>query len=196
MAGQERSASAEIGNLDIVVATPRDEEGEFLIRELQRTRARVRHVWPLPERLPEDADAVYCDLAPELPGRIPWLPGEARAALVTIVAAMPPTDLDLMRNCVPDAILHRPFTANAVRASLALARSRFAYEQRLRWRISKLSETLQAIRAVERAKAILMSTRKISEDEAYHFIRRQAMDRRVSISMVATTIIDSHDILS
>ncbi len=41
-----------------------------------------------------------------------------------------------------------------------------------------------------------MSTRSIGEDEAYRFIRRQAMDRRVSISVVAAAIVDSHEILS
>jgi two-component system, response regulator / RNA-binding antiterminator len=38
-----------------------------------------------------------------------------------------------------------------------------------------------------------MQTRKRGEDEAYHFIRRQAMDRRVSISALATAIVDSHN---
>lgn len=186
---------SEIADLDIVVASRRDESGELLIRDLQRTRARVRHAWPLPDRLPEDADVIFCDLEAGLSNRIPWNPGEPKAALVVILATQPPPDLDLLRNCAPDAVLHRPFTTHAVLSALVLARTHFTYEQRLRGRIEKLDETLRSIRAVERAKAILMARRQMREEEAYQFMRRQAMTRRVPISAVAAAIVDSEEVL-
>jgi AmiR/NasT family two-component response regulator len=185
----------EIANLDIVVATRRDDSGEMLIRELQRTRGRVRHLWPIPDMLPEDTDVIFCDLFPGLPGRVPWLPGEPKAALVALVPSAPPPDLELLRNCTPEAVLHRPFSTHAVLAGLLLARTRFNYERRLRGRIAKLDDTLRVIRSVERAKAILMTVQHIGEDEAYQFLRRQAMDRRVSVGAVAAAIVDSHEIL-
>ena len=40
-----------------------------------------------------------------------------------------------------------------------------------------------------------MTTRRLQEDEAYGFIRRQAMDRRVSASAVAAAIVDSFELL-
>ena len=61
--------------LTIAVITKRDERGEQLIRELQRTRANVEHIWPIPERIPNDFDVVYCDLVPNLPSRLDVLPG-------------------------------------------------------------------------------------------------------------------------
>ncbi len=186
---------AEIVDLDILVATQRDEVGELLIRELQRTRARVRHLWPVPERLPEDADVVFVDLAPGLAARIPWLPGEPKSALVLIIPPFPPPDLELLRNCAPDAVLHRPFTTHAVLTTLVLARSHFGYDRRLRGRVDKLDDTLRAFRNVERAKAILMAKENLREDEAYHFMRRQAMSRRVSLSAVAAAIVDSQQLL-
>ncbi len=187
---------AEFTNLDVVVATRRDDEGEFLVRTLQRARARVRYVWPLPDRLPEDPDVVFCDLTPELPMRIPWVPGEPKAALAVIVGPGPIAELDLLINSAPDAVLHRPFTSSAVVVSLMLARSHFAYERRLRWRINKLDESLRLMRGVERAKEILMRTRQMCEGEAYRFMRQQAMSRRVSITTVARAIVDSHELLS
>ena len=186
---------AEIANLDILVATQRDESGDLLIRELQRTRARVRHLWPLPDRLPDGNDAIFVDLAPGLGARIPWVPGEARAALVLIIPSFPPPDLDLLRNCAPDAVLHRPFTTHAVLSALVVARSHFTFERRLRRRIEKLDETLRAIRNVERAKSILMAKERMGEDDAYHFMRRQAMARRVSLSAIAAAIVDSQELL-
>jgi AmiR/NasT family two-component response regulator len=80
-------------------------------------------------------------------------------------------------------------------SSLILARSQFRYEQRLRSKIERLDENLRSMRTVERAKAILMETRRMPENEAYAFIRRQAMDRRVSASAVAGAIVDSFELL-
>jgi AmiR/NasT family two-component response regulator len=190
-----RSLMLELGALDLIVATRRDENGELLIRELQRVRAKVRHLWPIPDRLPEDTDIVFCDFVPGLADRIPWIPGEPKAGLVAIIPLAPPPDLSALRDCAPDAVLHKPFTTYAILTSLVMARSQFLYEQRLRTRIEKLDENLRAMRSVERAKAILMSARNLREDEAYNFIRRQAMQRRVSISAVASAIVDSHEIL-
>jgi AmiR/NasT family two-component response regulator len=187
---------SELAKLDAVVAVRRDEDGEFLIRELQRLRARVRHAWPLPDRLPVDTDILFCDLEPGLPARIPWVPGEPKAALVTVVASGIAPDLDLLINSTPDAVLHRPITSNGVLVSVVLARSHFAYDRRLRWRINKLDESLRGVRAVERAKEILMRTHQMCEEEAYRFIRGQAMRRRKPISAVAAAIVDSHEILS
>lgn len=195
-ATRAKAIAGELAALTIAVAARRDEDGEALIRELQRTRAQVRHVWPVPERLPDDADVLYCDLAPGLPDRLPWVPGEPKSALVVVLPRMPSPDLDLLYNAAPDAVLHRPFAPGAVLTSLLLAHSQFRYGQRLRGRIEKLDETLRTMRSVERAKSILMSARSMREDEAYHFLRRQAMARRVPISAVASAIVDSHEIFS
>jgi len=188
-------AAAQTSSLDIVVAVPRDDEGDTLARELLRTRSSVRRVWPLPRRLPDAVDVIFCELAPELPQCLPWVPGQPLAALVVVTQAVQMPQLKLLRDCAPHAVLHRPFTAGTVLTSLAIARAQFLYEQRLRARIDKLDETLRSFRSVERAKSILMEKRNLDEEEAYHFMRRQAMSQRVSVGVVAAAIIDSHDIL-
>jgi AmiR/NasT family two-component response regulator len=191
---RRRRHEACLAALDLLVVTPRNPEGELLLRELQRTRARVRHVWPVPELIPDDVDVVFTELMPDLPRRLPWVPGQPKAALVVLLpnAAI---SLDLLHNCAPDALLQRPFAAHAIPACLLQAHTRFTYEMRMRARIDKLDETLRGIRTIERAKTILVQTRNIGEDAAYTFIRRQAMDRRVTINSVATKIIDSYDLL-
>ena len=185
----------EFANLDIAVMTQRDGGGELLVRELQRTRARVQHIWPPPETFSSTFDVVYCDLLDDLPQRLPWLPGEPEAALIVVVAAGQPLDLGLLRNCASHAVIQQPATRQAVLASLLVGHSHFLYERRLRGRIDKLDGNLRTIRSVERAKAILMQTRKISEEEAYHYLRRQAMERRVTIGVLANVVVDSQDLL-
>lgn len=186
---------AEISGLDIVVATEHDAAGDTLTRELQRTRGRVRHVWPVPDLLPQDVDLIFCDPLPDLPARLPWVPGEPKAALVLLIPPDGPLDLDLVRKAAPEAVLHRPFTPSAILASLLLARTRFAYERRLRGRIQRLDGTLRLIRTVERAKTILMNARNIEEDSAYEYLRTQAMSRRVPVGAIAEAIVDAHDLL-
>ncbi len=112
---------------------------------------------------------------------------------VTSATQMPP--LKLLRDCALHAVLYRPFTSTAVLTSLAIARAQFLYEQRLRARIDNLDDTLRSFRSVERAKGIVMEKRNLDEEEAYHFMRRQAMNQRVSVGAVAAAIIDLHDIL-
>jgi len=185
----------EFADLDIAVMTQRTGGGELLVRELQRTRARVRHIWPPPETISPTFDVVYCDLIDDLPQRLPWLPGEPAAALIVIVTAGQPLDLGLLRNCASHAVIQQPATRQAVLASLLVGHSHFLYERRLRGRIDKLDGNLRTMRSVERAKAILMQTRKISEEEAYHYLRRQAMERRVTIGVLANVVVDSQDLL-
>jgi AmiR/NasT family two-component response regulator len=185
----------ELADLSAVVVAPVDDQVGMLLRELQRFRMRVRQVWPIPESVPADADVVYCEYAPDLARRLPWIPGDARSALVVILPATEPVHADALCHATPNAILPRPFTPNAVLSSLVLARSQFGYERRLRSKIEKLDDNLRSMRTVERAKAILMATRQMPETEAYGFIRRQAMDRRVSASAVAAAIVDSFELL-
>ncbi|WP_222927424.1 hypothetical protein, partial [Xylella fastidiosa] len=126
--GDYRPTRSEFEDVEVVVLAERDEQGAFLMRELQRLRVALRHVWPLPPVLPSDADVVYVDYAADLSRRLPWLPGEAKSALVVILPQLEPVDTDAVANATPDAVLARPFTANAIKVSLVLARSQFRYE--------------------------------------------------------------------
>lgn len=191
----DQAASYRFANLSVAVITERDDDGERLIRELQRARVRAHHIWPVPRQLPVDYDVIYCDLIDDLPKRLPWVPGEPEAALVLIVSHRSPFDHKLLHNCAAQAVLHYPTMPLAVQSSLALAREHFLYEQRLRGRVEKLDENLRTMRSVERAKAIVMRSKNLTEEEAYHFLRRQAMARRVSIGAVANALIDSQKIL-
>jgi AmiR/NasT family two-component response regulator len=193
--GGRKTIVQELADLSAVVVAPVDDQVGMLLRELQRFRTRVRQVWPMPESVPADADVVYCEYSPDLARRLPWIPGDARSALVVILPATEPVHADALCHATPNAILPRPFTPNAVLSSLVLARSQFGYERRLRSKIEKLDDNLRSMRTVERAKAILMATRQMPETEAYGFIRRQAMDRRVSASAVAAAIVDSFELL-
>lgn len=191
----EAPSSYDFAKLGIAVVAERDDDGERLIRELQRMRAQVRHLWPMPQQLPVNQDVIFCSLVEDLPSRLPWLPGEPDCALVLILSERMPFSLKLLQRCAAQAVLHYPVSPLAVQTSLALGREHHLYEKRLRGRIEKLDENLRTMRSVERAKSIVMRTKNIDEEAAYHFLRRQAMARRVSIGAIANAVIDSQELL-
>ena len=177
-------------DLSISVVCEPGTETELLVRELLRTRARVARIWPLPQRLPDDYDALFCDFSEALIQALPWVPGEASSPLVVVLPANNSYDLKLLCDCSPDAVLHRPIVSHTVLTSLIMARNQFLYIRRLQMRITRMDETLRAARDIERAKHILMTSRCISEEEAYEYIRRNAMNRRLTIAAVARAIVD------
>lgn len=190
-----RSIRHELEGLSIVVCVPRDEQCDLLLRDLQQLRVQTRHLWPLPATIPSDADVIFCEYCPDLVSRLPWLPGSSRTALVVVLPQIEHVDIDALSNATPNSILARPLTHNAIFASLALAHSQFLYERRLQAKVERLEDNLRSMRSVERGKSILMTTRKMSDEDAYSFIRRQAMDRRVQVSVIADAIIDSFELI-
>ena len=187
--------SIDASALRIAVILDEGEERNALVRELQRSRAAVTKIWPVPSELPVEHDVIYCQVFADLAQRLPWLPGHAPAALVLVARQGQAPDRKLVEKCAPQAVLQLPAVPGAVGWTLLLARNQFLYERRLRSRIDKLDENLRTIRAVERAKSLLMEKRKLNEEEAYHFLRSTAMKRRVSIGNLANAIIDSSELL-
>ena len=183
-------------DLRIAVITNLDTRSEQLIRELQKTRAEVRHIWPSPEFIPSDYDVVYTDLMENLPSRLESLPGLPQFSLIIIISASNHVDLKMLENCAPHGTIHLPVSEQAVLSSLVVARSHFLYENRLRKRIQQLDDNLISVRNIERAKILLMERKGFTEEQAYQHIRRQAMDKRVTIGSVASAIIDAQELFS
>ena len=63
-------------------------------------------------------------------------------------------------------------------------------------RIDRLQQKLLGANQVSQAKAILVRTRNVSDDDAYRIIREQAMSKRTSTEDIARAIIHADGILS
>jgi AmiR/NasT family two-component response regulator len=194
-AAKGRPEGDHLGHSSVAIIAERDQTIEPLIRTLQKQRLEVRHVWPPPAQLPMDAQVVFSVLLPDLPMRLSGLPGAPETALVVLLPAAGRLDLRVLRNCTPHAVLHLPANETAIEVALAMAHDLFGYEKRLIARINKLDENLRTIRTVERAKTILIAARGMSEDDAYQFLRKQAMAKRVSIGRLSAALVDSEDLL-
>lgn len=65
--------------------------------------------------------------------------------------------------------------------------------QRLQAENTKLTQKVEDIRIIDRAKCILISRMKMSEQEAHRYIEKQAMDMRVSRRNIAERILKTYD---
>ncbi len=185
----------ETEKLSVLVAAERDAQVDLLLRELRRTASHVVHLFPVTNRLPAEHDVILADISLPLLDQLPWVPGEASAALILLLPEDGQHSLKKLRTLCPDAVLHRPFQRSSILTSLVLARSQFQFIRRLRSRIARLDENIKAIRDIERAKAIIMDMRRVSEDEAYAYLRNQAMERRTTVASFASHLVDSHQLL-
>jgi response regulator NasT len=81
-----------------------------------------------------------------------------------------------------------PFTSERLIPTLELAAARNADVSTLRATVTDIRERLDTRKVVERAKGLLMAHEKLSEQDAFRFIQRTAMDRRSSMRDVANAI--------
>lgn len=168
-----------------------DDQMQSALREMQRSRAEVRLIWPVPSRLSGSVDILICDYGPGLAEMLPWNPGEAEAALVLVLPQNGQFNEDAVATLAPHAVLQRPVRPDLMRVTIINAWSQFRYERRLRDRIQRLDENLRAIREVERAKRLLMVEQGVGEDAAYKMLRDTAMQRQVSVAAVASAIVSA-----
>jgi AmiR/NasT family two-component response regulator len=181
--------------LNVWIVHPADADGQVLVSTLRRAGAQAEYVWPPPERWPAHVDAAYWLLA----GRPRALPTASEETDTALIAVLEPGVAELQRllgDCSPHAVLSKPLHPFAILTSLMAARSVARYERRLKAKVRKLEETLRSIRQVEQAKVILMRVRNFGEQEAYEFLRKRAMDRRVPVGSVAAAIIEANDFLT
>ncbi|WP_295698689.1 response regulator [Lapillicoccus sp.] len=87
------------------------------------------------------------------------------------------------------AYIVKPFTQADLAPAIDIARSRWTELKALESEIADLGERLETRKAVDRAKGILMQQLKLSEAEAFRWIQKTAMDRRLGMREVAEAVV-------
>jgi len=116
--------------------------------------------------------------------------GSARICPVVMLTAFSQTELvERARDAGVMAYIVKPFTAADLRPAIDIARHRWTEVQALEREVADLGERLETRKAVDRAKGILMKKLKVSEAEAFRWIQKTAMDRRLGMREVADAVI-------
>ena len=88
------------------------------------------------------------------------------------------------------AYLVKPFTPNDLIPAIDIALGRYAQIQALEDEVADMAERLETRKILDRAKGILNSTMGLTEPEAFRWIQKASMDRRLTMKEVAQTVID------
>ena len=116
--------------------------------------------------------------------------GKERIAPVIMLTAFSQKELvERARDAGVMAYIVKPFTRDDLGPAIGIARSRWTELTALEREVSDLGERLETRKAVDRAKGVLMQQLKLSEAEAFRWIQKTAMDRRLGMREVAEAVI-------
>lgn len=88
------------------------------------------------------------------------------------------------------AYVTKPFKPADLLPAIQIALARHEELTALEAEISDLSDRLETRKLMDRAKGLLMSKMKLSEPDAFRWIQKASMDRRLSMAQVAKAVIE------
>ena len=116
--------------------------------------------------------------------------GKERICPVVMLTAFSQTELvERARDAGVMAYVVKPFTASDVTPAIDIALSRWSELKALEAEVADLGDRLETRKAVDRAKGVLMTKLKISEADAFRWIQKTAMDRRMGMREVAEAVV-------
>ena len=117
----------------------------------------------------------------------------ARIAPVLMLTAFSQTELiERARDAGAMAYLVKPFSLPDLVPAIEIAVSRHREIAALEAEVADLGERLEARKAIDRAKAILIEHRELTESDAFREIQRAAMDQRTTMRAVAEGLISQY----
>lgn len=116
--------------------------------------------------------------------------GEENIAPILLLTAYSQQDIvDKASKAGVSAYLVKPVREEQLFPAMEIAFSRFAQLQQLNQELLDLKDSLETRKLVDRAKGILMTVHKISEQDAYRKMQQYSMAKRISLKALAESII-------
>lgn len=184
-------------NVRVMVFHPQDNDGELLAQQLQRIGCHVKMMWPPLLELPDTVDVVFCAVRPDHAGiKCTWMNEDPPVPVIAIVNYENPTIVDAALRIGARAVIVSPVRSVGILSSMAMAQHAHAELRERGRRVSRLEQKLLCANKISQAKAILIRTRSVSDEEAYRIIREQAMSKRAATEDIANEIIRADEVLS
>ena len=116
---------------------------------------------------------------------------KARIAPVVLLTAFSQKELiERARDAGAMAYVVKPFTPADLIPAIEIAMSRYEEIKALEAEVSDLQEQFATRKLVERAKSLLTTKMGLTEPEAFRWIQKTSMDRRLTMREVAQAVID------
>jgi AmiR/NasT family two-component response regulator len=117
--------------------------------------------------------------------------GEQRLAAVVMLTAFSQRELvERARDAGALAYVVKPFTRADLVPAIEIALSRHAELVALEAEVADLSERFETRKRVDRAKSMLMTSLGLTEPDAFRWIQKTSMDRRLTMRKVAEAVIE------
>ena len=97
--------------------------------------------------------------------------------------------VDRARDAGVMAYVLKPFTINDLIPAIEIAISRHLQMKTLAEEVADLHDRLETRKIIDRAKGILMAALNLTEPQAFSWIQKAAMDRRLTMKEVAQAVI-------
>ena len=116
---------------------------------------------------------------------------KAHAAPVVLLTAFSQTELvERARDAGAMAYVVKPFTPNDLLPAIEIALSRYQQIIALEAEVADMVERFETRKLVDRAKGLLNEKMGLSEPDAFRWIQKASMDRRLTMHEVAQTIVE------
>jgi response regulator NasT len=116
---------------------------------------------------------------------------EDRSAPVLILTAFSQKDLvDRAARAKAMGYLVKPFQKSDVIPAMEMALARYEELRALEEEVQDLDERLEARKVIDRAKGLLMDRYAMKEADAFRFMQKAAMDKRLKMAEVAQLVVD------
>lgn len=103
--------------------------------------------------------------------------------------------IDRAKDAGAMAYVVKPFTINDLLPAIEISISRHRQMKSLEAEVANLHDRLETRKVIDRAKGVLMQALNLSEPEAFSWIQRAAMDRRITMKEVAEAVINPNTTL-
>ena len=120
---------------------------------------------------------------------------DARRPIVLFTEDDAPASMDAALEAGVSAYIVAGLQAERVKPVLDVALARFRREQKLLDELEGTRQKLAERKIVDRAKGLLMTRYRLSEDQAYQRLRSMAMNKNLKLAEIAQRLIDVEDLL-
>lgn len=120
---------------------------------------------------------------------------DARRPIVLFTEDDAPTSMDAALEAGVSAYIVAGLQAERIKPVLDVALARFRREQKLLDELQGTRQKLAERKTVDRAKGLLMTRYRLTEEQAYQRLRNMAMNKNLKLTEIAQRLIDVEDLL-
>jgi AmiR/NasT family two-component response regulator len=114
------------------------------------------------------------------------------APILILTAFSAPDLVDRARDAGAMTYLVKPFSKAALLPAIELAAARHADAVALRAEVANITQRLESLKAIDRAKGLLMTHQKMTEPQAFRWIQQSAMNNRTTMQLVANALVERY----